>query len=125
MPATEEVWKHGLCFIGVIKIETRKFPIAYLSTIYLQNQGNMSVLLTRSVDRTKPVLGEFVWIDQNRRYFIFTGGYMDKGHPYTWMQQIQEEPTTDADPNMVDLDIPQPITAEIYYSTCDQIERAQ
>ena len=52
--------------------------MSYLSNIELHNQGDMSVLLTRPVYMTKLVLGAFVWMDQNRRYFIFTGGYMEK-----------------------------------------------
>ena len=31
--AVEELWKHGICFIGVIKTATRQFPMAYLSNI--------------------------------------------------------------------------------------------
>ena len=45
--------------------------MAYLSNIYFQNRGDMSALLTRPVDRTNPVLGVFVWMDWNRRYFSF------------------------------------------------------
>ena len=66
VPAAEELWKHGLRFIGVIKTEMRKFPMAYLSNIDFQNRGDMGGLLTRSVDRTKPVLGAFVWMYRNR-----------------------------------------------------------
>ena len=47
--------------------------MAYLSNIELQNWEDMSGLLTSPVDRTKPVLGVFVWMDWNRRYFISTG----------------------------------------------------
>ena len=72
--AAEELWKHGLRFIGVIKTATRQFTMAYLSNIEFQNQGDMSGLLTRPIDRTKPVLFDFFWMDQNRRYFNFTGG---------------------------------------------------
>ena len=71
VPAAEELWKHGLRFIEVIKIETQKFPMAYLSNIYLHNWGYMSRFLTRPVESTKLVLGTFVWMDRNRRYFIF------------------------------------------------------
>ena len=84
--------------------------MAYLSNIDFQNQGDMIVLLTRPVDRTKPLLGAFFWMYWNRRYFIFTGGLMDKGCPYTWMQWRQEYPAPNADPNKVDMDTPQPIT---------------
>ena len=61
--AAEELWKNGPCFIGVIKTETRKFLMTYLSNIEFNNQGYMSGLLTSPVDRTKPVLGDFFeWI---------------------------------------------------------------
>ena len=57
--------------------------MAYLSNIEVYNQGDMSGLLTRPEYRTKPVLGGFVWMYRNMRYFIFTGGSMDKGKTYT------------------------------------------
>ena len=83
----------------------------------------MSGLLTRTVDRTKTVLGDFFWMDQNRQYFIFTGRSMEKGRPYTSMWWRQEDPTPNTEPNMVKLTIPQPITEEIYYRSCGQIDR--
>ena len=88
--------------------------MAYLSNIEFQNRGDMIGLLTRPVDRTKPVLGAFVWMDRNMRYFIFTGGSMDKGRPCTCLRWRQDDPSPNAEPNMVEMTIPQPITAEIY-----------
>ena len=110
-------------FIGVIKTKNRKFPMEYLSNIEFHNRGDMSGLLTRPLDRTKPVLGAFVWMDQNRQYFIFTGGLTEKGRPYTHMRWKQEKPDPNAEPNMVELTIPQTIKAYIYYYACGQIDR--
>ena len=59
--------------------------MSYLSNIELQNRGDMSGLLTRPVDRTETMVDDFVWIDRNRRYFIFTGVLIEKGWPYTCM----------------------------------------
>ena len=67
VPTAEELWKHGLRFIGVIKTETLQFPIAYLSNIEFQNCGDMSGFLTIPVDRMNPVLGDFFLADQDRR----------------------------------------------------------
>ena len=106
VPAAEEFWKHGLRFIGIIKTATPESPMAYLSNIEFQNRGDMSGLLTRPVDRTKPVLGAFFWVDRNRRYFIFTGGPMEKGWPYNHTRWKQEDPAPNADTNMVDLTTP-------------------
>ena len=123
VPAAEEFWKHGLRFIGVIKTATPQFPMTYLSNIEFQNRGDMSGLLTRPVDRTKLVLCGFVWMDQNRQYFIFTGVSTEKGRPYTHTRWRQEDPAPNADPNMVDLTIPHPITTELYYIACGNIDR--
>ena len=79
VPASEELWKHGIHFIVVIKTATWKFPMEYLSNIELHNWGYMSRLLTGPVYMMEPVLGDFFGMDRNRRYFIFTGGLMDKG----------------------------------------------
>ena len=81
----------------------------------------MSGLLTRPVYRAKPVLDIFVWMDRNRQSFIFTGLSMDKGGLYTRMRWRKYGPDPNSNPNMVDLTIPQPITAELYYSACGQI----
>ena len=102
MTAAGELWNHGLRFIGSIKTATQKFPMAYLSNIESQNRGDMSGLLTRPVDRTKLVLGDFFRMDRNRRYFIFTWESMEKGRPYTRMRWRKEYPDPNADPNMVD-----------------------
>ena len=71
MPDAEELWKHGIRFIGIIKTSTRKFTMAYLSNIEFQNRGYMSGLLTRPVDRTKPKLGAFFgWIGTGGNSFL-------------------------------------------------------
>ena len=69
------------------------------------------------------MLGAFVWMDLNRRYFIFTGGYMEKGRPYTRMRFKQEKTEPNEYTNMVELTISQKIIADLYYSTCGQIDR--
>ena len=88
--------------------------MAYLPNIEFQNQGDMSGFLTRPVDRINPVLGAFVWVDRNRRYFVFIRGLMEEGQPYTRTRWRQVEPAPNTDPNMVDLTILHPITAELY-----------
>ena len=88
--------------------------MAYLSNIEFQNWVDIGGLLTRPVDRTKPVLGVFVWVDRNRWYFIFTGRSMEKCQTYTYMGCRQEEPALNANPNIVELTIPQPIIVYIY-----------
>ena len=110
VPAAEEFWKHGLHFIGVITTAMWNYMMAYRSNIELQNHGDMSGFLTRPVDRTKPVLRAFVWMDRNRRYFIFTVGSTEKGWPITCMRWRQEDPFPNIDPNIVEVTIPYLIT---------------
>ena len=82
----------------------------------------MSTFLTRPVYRKKPVLGDFFGMYQNRRYFIFTGGSTETGWPYTRMLLRKEDLDPNEYPNMVQMISPQPITPEIYYITCGQID---
>ena len=62
-------------------------------------------------------------MNQNRRYLIFTGESTEKERPYNHTWWRQEEPAPNAEPNMVELTIPHPITADIYYSACGQSDR--
>ena len=101
----------------------RIFPMAYLSNIEIHHWGDMRGFLTRLVDSMKLMLGAFVWMDRNRRYFIFTGGLMEKWRMYTRTQLMQEDPDLNADTNIVELTIPHPIKAELYYSACGKIDR--
>ena len=48
---------------------------------------------------------------------------MEKLRQYTRTRWRQEEPAPNADPNIIELTTPQPITAEIYYSACGKIYR--
>ena len=70
---------------GIIKTATRQFPMVYLSNININSQRAMSELLTSPVDKTKLVLGNLFWMDQNMSYFIFNRILTDKGQLYTRM----------------------------------------
>ena len=74
------MWKHGLCFIGVIKTEMWQFMMAYLSNIDFHNHVNMSGLLTIPVDRKKLVLVFLVvgWIGTVGTSFLL-GDQLIKG----------------------------------------------
>ena len=83
----------------------------------------MNGFLTRPVDRMKPVLSDFVWMDRNRLYFIFNWYLMEKGCPYTRTRLRKDDPAPNKEPNMVDMNTPKPITSELYYNSCGQIDR--
>jgi hypothetical protein len=63
-------------------------------------------------------------MDRQRRYFISTASSLDAGAPYARLrwQQVDESPNA-AEPTRVELTVPQPKAAEIYYDACAMVDR--
>ncbi|KAI2514170.1 Transposase IS4 [Fragilaria crotonensis] len=122
--AANELYKHGLRFIGVVKTATKGFPKSYLSGVELERRGDFRALTTAMPANVgDPQLASFVWMDRERRYFIATAGSLQAGTPYTrcrW-RQVSDEPN--APPQKVNLVVSQPQIVEIYYSTCSAIDK--
>ena len=119
--AVEEMTQMGLQFIGVVKTATKKFPMTYLSNLELSNRGDFRGLVARGADG-HPEMIAFVWMDQDRQYFISNASSLLLGDPYVrkWWRQVN--PEENAEPEQVELTIPQPKAAQIYYSTCGKID---
>ena len=65
----------------------------------------------------------FVWVECNRRYFIVTIGYLEEVQAISrqiWCQVVAD---VNANIHMVDLDIPQTVTADMYYATFSAIDK--
>ena len=120
--AAEEMEKKGLGFIGVVKTATKRFPQAYLSTIELENRGDYRGVVSKNPNG-RPIYAAFVWMDRDRRYFISSRSSLHEGAPYSRNRLRQVDQTPNAPPVHVDLNIPQPKAAEIYYSTCARIDQ--
>jgi hypothetical protein len=120
--AAETLKSLGLRFIGVVKTATRHFPLAYLSNLELENRGDRSGLIHYGPDGL-PSLLSFVWMDRNRRYFIASGSSLQEGEDYFRIRWRQLDPTPNADPDRVELQVPQPKAAENYYSTCGSVDQ--
>jgi hypothetical protein len=62
-------------------------------------------------------------MDRDRRYFITSASSLQPGRAYsrTCWQQVSE--VQNAEPERVNLQIPQPEAAELYYSACGMIDR--
>ena len=60
----------GLQFIGVVKTATKKYPQHYLPTVELPEKGDYKGALNIE-PTTGYLLLAFVWVDQERRYFIY------------------------------------------------------
>jgi hypothetical protein len=105
--------KMGLGFIGVVKTATKRFPTAYLSAIELHNRGDFRGVYTKDANRDATAM-VFVWMDRDRRYFIATRSSLDLGQHYARTRWRQVDQTRNADPERVELEIPQPLAAEVY-----------
>jgi hypothetical protein len=117
-----ELKRLGLRFIGVVKTATKQFPLAHLSGLELRDRGDHRGVVSKGIDG-QPSLLAFVWLDRNRRYFIATGSSLLAGATYSrdrW-RQVDDEPGAPLD--RVELFVPQPEAAEVYYSTCGLIDQ--
>ena len=108
-------------FIGVVKTATRCFPMAYLSRLEMQDQGQHHGLVLRYDDGIANMM-DFVCLDRNRQNFIATQNSLQEGLPYIRHLWIQVDQTPNADAERVELSVPQPKAAEVYYSACAKID---
>ncbi len=120
--AVEELHRMRLKFIGVVKTSTRHYPMHYLSHLVFHNRGDRHGVISKDADGN-PNMMAFVWVDRERRYFIASAGSLAEGEPYhrTRWRQVSEEPN--AAPELVELVVPQPRAAELYYKTCAKIDQ--
>jgi len=112
----------GLRFIGVVKTATKKFPMAYLSGIEMRERGEWKGVVSKDEDGNPNMLA-FCWMDRDRRYFISSCSSLDAGTPYSRTRWRQVDTADSANPERVELTIPQPKCAETYYNTCGLIDR--
>lgn len=119
----EKLYELGFQFIGPVKTATKRFPMTYLQNIVLANRGDAAALVAKS-NGTGPNLLAFLWMDRNRRTFIATGGGAAYGSSFVRRRWRQLEPVeSGAEPELVDLEVPQPLACEIYYNTCAAIDQ--
>ncbi len=66
----------------------------------------------------------FVWMDQERRYFITTCWPLEEGQPYVRRRcrQVNQEPNADAE--RVVLVVPEPKACEVYFTTGAAIDQS-
>jgi hypothetical protein len=118
----KELKRIGLRFIGVVKTATRQFPQAYLSNLEMRERGERRGLIARDENGTPSMLA-FCWMDRDRRYFISSASSLQPGRVYTRHRWRQVSDELNAAPERVELEIPQPKAAEIYYDACGMIDR--
>ena len=94
--------------------------MAHLSQIKLVNRGDISDLVCRDLSGKSKLL-RFVWMDRERRYFISSASSQQEGTPYTRKRRRQVNEEENLETDSVDMIIPQPTTAKIYYDVCKKI----
>jgi hypothetical protein len=121
--AAEELMKLRFHFIGVVKTATKRYPMSHLSHLIMPNRGDRHALIKKTVDDI-PDMMSFVWVDRDRRYFVATAGSMQEGDPYfrqRWRQVNKDD--TNAAPEKVDIEVPIPKAAELYYKVCGKVDQ--
>ena len=121
--AAKERYQNDLRFIGIVKTATRGFPKAFLASVQLNHCGDSFALASDSADKLDPAMAAFMSMDRERRYFIATAGALSEGMPYTRCQWEQMGQDRNAPPERVTMTIKQPQIFEIYYNSCDAIDR--
>ena len=113
--------ERGMGFIGVVKTATKKFPMAYLSNIELQQRGDRRGVVARGVNGATSLIA-FVWMDRDRRYFIASASSLEAGLPHVRNRWRQVDTSPNAEAERVEVTVPQPKACEIYYSACGKID---
>jgi hypothetical protein len=119
VPAAEELLRMKLRFIGVVKTATKRFPVAYLSNLELQQRGDCKAVVS-TINESKMMA--FVWMDRDRRNFIATVSSITDGNPCLRERWRQIAPGEES-PEKVELTVPQPLAAEMYYSCCAAVDQ--
>ncbi len=121
--AAEELIRYQFRFIGVVKTATKRFPMKHLSDRIMPHRGDRYALVRKTADGI-PDMMSFVWVDRDRRYFVATAGSMQEGDAYfrqRWRQVNKQD--ANADPERVDIEVPIPKAAELYYKVCGKIDQ--
>ena len=107
--AAELLYLSGLKFIVVVETATKKYPRANLDYQELEKSWYRYGLVKRKTIPYGCDLLVYVWMDQDRRYFIASGSSMEAGDN---MERIHsrhlEDVSTNADPMDVTITTPQP-----------------
>ena len=77
--AAELLYVNGLKFMAVIKTATRKYPMAHLSSQELEKRGDSYGMVKRNTSPYGCELSAYIFMDQDRRYFISSVSSMDAG----------------------------------------------
>jgi hypothetical protein len=107
----------GLRFIGVVKTATSRYHMKLMQAKVLPSRGDWKSFVHRKDGEVAAMA--LVYVDRERRYFISTAASAVEGTFYerTRWRQIN------SGPQLVTVQIMQPLVAELYYDCCAMIDR--
>jgi Transposase IS4 len=121
--AALRLWSIGLRFIGTVKTAHREFPMAYLSARVMNDgRGDRYGVLSKDLTSGASLLA-YCWVDRERRYFISTCSSLAPGPLCVRKRWRQVDQTLNADPQLVEVVVPQPDACNVYYSACGKIDQ--
>ena len=92
--------------------------MAHMKRKYFTSRGDCYGLVSEAVNEGVLEMMAFSWVDCNRRHLIATRESLEEGHAVSRQRCRHVVVDVNANAQVVDLDIPQPVAAEIYYATC-------
>lgn len=115
----EELSKVNLRFIGVVKTATKGFPMQFLSQTEAGERFSHKSLV-RLDENGRVQMGALMWIDQSRRYLVFTASSTEQSDPYT---RLRWRAMDNGDVEQVSVEVRQPKVVQLYYSVASQIDK--
>ena len=95
----------------------------YLSSRVMgDGRGDRHGVVSRDLTTGASLLA-FCWVDRERRYFISACSSLSAGPLCVRKRWRQVDPTPDADPELVEVIVPQPAATHTYYSACGKIDQ--
>ena len=117
VPTVKLLNLHGMQFVGVEKTATRNYPMRFLSPVVLNHRGDWKGLVSNGLQTGDPTMLTFVLMDcWQTRYFIASASSLEAGTPYKRWRWQQVDTIPNADPTNVELLVPQPKAAELFFS---------
>ncbi len=124
VPTVKLLNLHGMQFVGVEKTATRNYPMRFLSPVMLNHRGDWKGLVSNGLQTGDPTMLTFVLMDcWQTRYFIASASSLEAGTPYKRWRWQQVDTIPNADPTNVELLVPQPKAAELFFSAYALFDR--
>ena len=118
-----ELCKIGLRCTGVVKTATRDHPHNHLSKVEFKERGECCGLVHDGSTAKDPDLLAFAWVDRDRRHFTSTCSSLRMVDPIVRCRMRQVNQEENAEPEMVRLQMPQPLCSSVCCDNCGRVDQ--